>query len=120
MVYINKGEHDNSHGLPKDNLEGSLDMDIETMPHKMYFTGNTSTVTKINHVPYQTIQYNDKGMFSAQFIDDTPRFLLIMEQHLPFSHLVLIINILYYRNIPQQKALHPSTQEVEQLSCICE
>ena len=39
------------------------DMDIETMPHTMYFTGNTSTVTKINHVPYQTIQYNDKGMF---------------------------------------------------------
>ena len=24
MVYINKGEHDNPHGLPKDNLEGSL------------------------------------------------------------------------------------------------
>ena len=26
------------------------DMDIETMPHAMYFSGNTSTVTKINHV----------------------------------------------------------------------
>ena len=50
----------------------SPDMDTETMPHAMYFTGNTSTVTKINHVPYQTIQYNDKGMFSAQLIDDTP------------------------------------------------
>ena len=47
-------------------------MDIETMPHAMYFTGNTSTVTKINHVPYQTIQYNDKGMFSAHLMDDTP------------------------------------------------
>ena len=33
----------------------SKDMDIETMPHAMYFTGNTDTVTKINHVPYQTI-----------------------------------------------------------------
>ena len=30
----------------------SSDMDIETMPHAMYFTGNTCTVTKINHVPY--------------------------------------------------------------------
>ena len=50
----------------------SPDMDIETMPHAMYFTGNTSTVTKINHVPYQTIQYNDKGMFSDQLMDDTP------------------------------------------------
>ena len=47
-------------------------MDIETMPHAMYFTGNTSTVTKIIHVPYQTIQYNDKVMFSAQLIGDSP------------------------------------------------
>ena len=41
----------------------SSDMDIETTPHTMYFDGNASTVTKINHIPYQTIQYNDKGMF---------------------------------------------------------
>ena len=40
----------------------SPDMDIETMPHAMYFTDNTSTGTKINHGPYQTIQDNDKGM----------------------------------------------------------
>ena len=33
----------------------SKDMDIETMPHAMYFTGDTDTVTKINHVPYQTV-----------------------------------------------------------------
>ena len=25
MVYINKGDHDDPHGLPKDNLEGFLD-----------------------------------------------------------------------------------------------
>ena len=42
------------------------------MPHAMYFSGNTHTVTKINHVPYQTIQYNDKGMFPAQLMDNTP------------------------------------------------
>ena len=47
-------------------------MDIETMPHAMYFDGNASTVTKINHILYQTIQYNDKGMFPAQLMDDTP------------------------------------------------
>ena len=41
----------------------SSDIDIETMPHTMYFTGNTYTVTKINHVPYQTIQYDYKGLF---------------------------------------------------------
>ena len=33
----------------------SKDMDIETMPHAMYFTGNSDSVTKINQVPYQTI-----------------------------------------------------------------
>ena len=55
----------------------SPDMDIETMPHAMYFTGNTSTVTKINHVPYQTIQYNDEGMFPAQLMDNTPMQIFI-------------------------------------------
>ena len=30
----------------------SKDMDVETMPHAMYFTGNSDTVTKINQVPY--------------------------------------------------------------------
>ena len=43
----------------------SKDMDIETMPHAMYFTGNTDTVTKINHIPYQTIEYNDNDKFTA-------------------------------------------------------
>ena len=47
-------------------------MDIETMPHAMYFSGNTKTVNKINHVPYQTVQYDDRGMFPAQLMDDTP------------------------------------------------
>ena len=50
----------------------SKDMDIETMPHAMYFTGNLDTVTKINHVPYQTIEYNDNGMFTAKLMNDTP------------------------------------------------
>ena len=39
----------------------SKDMDIETMPHTMYFTGNSDTVTKINQIPYQTIQYYENG-----------------------------------------------------------
>ena len=42
------------------------------MPHAMYFSGNAATVTKINHVPYQTVQYDEKGMFPAQLMDDTP------------------------------------------------
>ena len=49
----------------------SKDMDIETMPHALYFTGNSDTVTKINQVPYQTIQYNENGMFTAKLMNDT-------------------------------------------------
>ena len=42
------------------------------MPHTMYFTGNTDTVTKINHIPYQTIAYNENSMFTAKLMNDTP------------------------------------------------
>ena len=50
----------------------SKDMDIEMMPQAMYFTGDLDTVTKINHVPYQTIVYNDNGMFTAKLMNNTP------------------------------------------------
>ena len=50
----------------------SKDMDIETMPHAMYFTGDTDTVTKINHVPYRIIVYNENGMFTTKLMNDTP------------------------------------------------
>ena len=38
----------------------------------MYFTGNSDTVTKINHVSYQTIEYNDNGMFTTKLMNDIP------------------------------------------------
>ena len=41
------------------------------MPHAVYFYGNPDNVTKINQVPYQTITYNDNGMFKAQLLDAT-------------------------------------------------
>ena len=47
-------------------------MDIETMPHTMYFTGHPNTAIKINQVPYQTIEYNDNGMFTTKLMNDTP------------------------------------------------
>ena len=50
----------------------SKDMDIETMPHMMYFTSNSDTVTKINQIPYQTIQYNEHSTFTAKLMNDTP------------------------------------------------
>ena len=50
----------------------SMDMDIETIPHAMYFTGDSDTVTKLNQVLYQTIEYNDNGMFTTNLMNDTP------------------------------------------------
>ena len=29
----------------------STEMDVETIPHVMYFSGNSESVTKINHIP---------------------------------------------------------------------
>ena len=49
-----------------------MEMDTETMPHAMYFSGNPETVTKINYIPYQTVSYDDKGMFPAKLMNDTP------------------------------------------------
>ena len=49
----------------------SSEMDVETMPHAMYFSGSIEAVTKINHVPYQAIEYDDKGMFQVKLMDDT-------------------------------------------------
>ena len=49
----------------------SSEMDIETMPHAMYFFGNKETITKIHQVPYQVIDYDDKGMFQAKLMDNT-------------------------------------------------
>ena len=44
-------------------------MDIETMPHAMYFSGDKETITKINQVPYEIIDCDDKGMFWANLMD---------------------------------------------------
>ena len=41
------------------------------MLHAMYFSGGIETVTKINHAPYQTIEYDNKGMFQVKLIVDT-------------------------------------------------
>ena len=49
----------------------SSEMDIETMPHAMYFSGDKETITKINQVPYQVINHDDKGMFQAKLMDNT-------------------------------------------------
>ena len=64
----------------------SSEMDIKTMPHAMYFSGNKETITKINQVPYQVIDYDDKGMFQAKLMDNTQKYLSTMELHHLYSH----------------------------------
>ena len=49
----------------------SSEMDIKTMPHAMYFSDDKETITKINQVPFQVIDYDDKGMFQAKLMDNT-------------------------------------------------
>ena len=49
----------------------SSKMDIKTMPHAMYFSSNKETIIQINQVPYQVIDYDDKGMFQAKLMDNT-------------------------------------------------
>ena len=49
----------------------SSEMDIETMPHAMHFSGDKATITKINQVPHQVIDYDDKSMFQAKLMDST-------------------------------------------------
>ena len=64
-------------------------MDIETMPHAMYFSGNEETITKINQVLYQVIEYDNNGMFQAKLMDNTQIKIFIdngaMPSILPFS-----------------------------------
>ena len=90
----------------------SKDMDIETMPHAMYFTGDSNTITKINQVPYQTIEYNDNGMFTAKLMNDMPIEIFIdngaTPSILPLAH---ITNSPFYTYILKPKAILPYIQE---------
>ena len=70
-------------------------MDIETMPHAMYLTGDLDTITKINHVPYQTIECNDNGMFKAKLMNDTPIEIFIDNGATPS-----ILPLCTYKNFP--------------------
>ena len=49
----------------------SSKMNVETMSHAMYFSGNKETIAKMNQVLYQTIEYDDKGMFQVKLMDNT-------------------------------------------------
>ena len=49
----------------------SSEMAVETMPHAMYFSGSNEAIANINQFPYQSIEYEDKGMFQVKLMDNT-------------------------------------------------
>ena len=69
------------------------------MPHAMYFSGNIEVVTKINHVPYQTIVYDDRGMFQAKLVDETQVQIFIDSGVTPSILLLSTYNIPIIENV---------------------
>ena len=59
MVYINEGDHDNPHGLPKDNLEGSLDIVHHDYIHTDIPPKMPEEIEKLEYI-YQHIQDHKK------------------------------------------------------------
>ena len=59
MVYINNGEHDNPHELPKKNLEGSLDTSYTDYTHANFTTKLPEEIEKLEYT-YQHFQDPEK------------------------------------------------------------
>ena len=59
MVYINNGEHDNPHELPKENLEGSLDMVYHDHTHTDIPPKVAEEIEKLEYI-YQYFQDHEK------------------------------------------------------------
>ena len=50
MVYINKGEHDNPNELPKENSEGSLNVDNAVYTHTDLTTKLLEEIEKLEYI----------------------------------------------------------------------
>ena len=86
-------------------------VDIDTMPHAMSFTGDSDTVTKINQVPYQMIEYNNNGMFTMKLMNGT-----LIEIFIYYGATPSILPLCTYNKFPilhkyPKKAILPYIQE---------
>ena len=75
MVYINNGEHDNPHELPKENSEGSLNTDNAVYTHTDLATKLPEEIEKLEYI-YQHFQdcekiYEMDLQVPMEHIDDT-------------------------------------------------
>ena len=59
MVYINNGEYDNPHELPKENSEGSLNIDNAVCTHNDLATKLPKEIEKLEYI-YQHFQDCEK------------------------------------------------------------
>ena len=75
----------------------------------MYLTGDSDTITKINQVPYQTIEYNDNGMFTMKLMNDTPIKIFINNGATPsiLPNCAHITNSPFYIHILKPKEIFP-------------
>ena len=82
------------------------------MPHAMYFSGNKETIAKIIQVPYQVIEYDDKGMFQAKLMNNTQVEIFINNGATPTILPLSVFNNTHYcRSMLGQKATLPFIQE---------
>ena len=75
VVYINNGEHDNPHELPKENSEGSLNLDNTVYTHTDLATKLVEEIEKLEYM-YQHFQDCEKihkidPQVPTEHIDDT-------------------------------------------------
>ena len=75
VVYINNGEHDNPHELPKENSEGSLNRDNAVYTQTDLATKLQEEIEKLEYI-YQHFQYCEKiheidPQVPREHIDDT-------------------------------------------------
>ena len=57
-------------------------MNVETIPHAMYFSHSKETIAKINQVPYQIIEYDNEGMFQVKLMDNTHIQIFLTMEHI--------------------------------------
>ena len=78
------------------------------MPHAMYFSGDKETITKINQVPYQVTDYDDKGIFQAKLMDNTQVEIFIDNGATPS---ILPLNV--YNKHPSHTPIHTGRGMIE-------
>ena len=60
MVYTNDGDHENPHGLPNNDLEGSPNVDTSSYAHMIPSDDSSGNIQKLEYI-YEHFQENEKA-----------------------------------------------------------